>query len=971
MRAPTNLDRFKSILPYASEMFGVYQPMIGWRSKRQLKRTADSQLSTREPLIAQLADRYSGNVNVKFNADHYPELRSIEPGTLAARRLSPLQGSELLARIAQHLRDKLGPFRTPRDAGEWADFVDPSETKRILNENIFPTWQEAAWRDIRQALALPRLPGESTDAFDGRVEDELAARKSRALVRLERESASAGMLADLLQKEALTLLQSLFYGPPNIVTAGNLDAILKTLQPTFDDPFATFDPRADVKDVSLSPIGIVHLFRQYFFEFDTFLGTPVSHVWLSPGSSVELIETSSRKITTERTVEAVYETIVKSERTTTEQDDVSDAIRQENRNDSKLGFSMTVNQSWPTGDATATGSLNLDGTQMTAREQTHKRMRQQSDKLSTEIRQSYKSTFKTVAEVTDTSSKRYLLANSTKRLINYELRRKMRQVGVQVQDIGTYLCWQTFVDEPGQVLGLANLVHIAQPPDLAPQPNQKEIAPPPSPVQKPFTVNTAWTYTDGPRRPHLDKGYIPLGTIALPIQIDPGYEIQRSADGRVALYQTAAQGEDFNGVWGFVGAFMGTNQLEIGLLVAGSAMDWDKHVDFTLTGEVSLVPTAARLAEIAAANAKIIADRAAATRAEQRAQEEAFYRAAKERIEQASAIKPRKFEELREEERTVVYRALIRDLMTSQLYNLPDRFLSQEIIDQNRELRHVLSELINAVFDIDKMLYFVAPEWWKPRRHYSQFLGRKAPTPTGFGKASKPTTQGVVGNEMVVNWADNEIRTDNYYMTNASEPARLGSSLGWLLQLDGDNHRNAFLNAPWVKAVIPVRPGKEQAAINWLQNVNVEGTGGLDMPYAAPDAELVKIHDELLAANPDDPVADHPTIADTIRYLCQQVSKKHAESVTVRKFPGGIDVPDDDRVSSTPVERVFEHGFYPLQGGFRVNPQDPDPHNPDTNFQVFDQWVEVLPTDQIVPVEVAYDPITGRQVPLPEVADAE
>ena len=53
-----------------------------------------------------------------------------------------------------------------------------------------------------------------------------------------------------------------------------------------------------------------------------------------------------------------------------------------------------------------------------------------------------------------------------------------------------------------------------------------------------------------------------------------------------------------------------------------------------------------------------------------------------------------------------------------------------------------------------------------------------------------------------------ENRVDNYYITEESIPAKLGSSLGWLLQLDGDNLRNAFLNAPWVKAVIPIRPGQ-------------------------------------------------------------------------------------------------------------------------------------------------------------------
>src|SRR5581483_10540979 len=69
--------------------------------------------------------------------------------------------------------------------------------------------------------------------------------------------------------------------------------------------------------------------------------------------------------------------------------------------------------------------------------------------------------------------------------------------------------------------------------------------------------------------------------------------------------------------------------------------------------------------------------------------------------------------------------------------------------------------------------------------------------------------------------------------------AKLGSSLGWLLQLDGDNLRNAFLNAPWVKAVIPIRPGKELAALNWLMHAHVEGTDGIDARYqAGTEAEL-------------------------------------------------------------------------------------------------------------------------------------
>lgn len=43
-----------------------------------------------------------------------------------------------------------------------------------------------------------------------------------------------------------------------------------------------------------------------------------------------------------------------------------------------------------------------------------------------------------------------------------------------------------------------------------------------------------------------------------------------------------------------------------------------------------------------------------------------------------------------------------------------------------------------------------------------------------------------------------------------SEPAPLGSSLGWLIQLDGDRRRNEFINSPWARICIPIRPGRER-----------------------------------------------------------------------------------------------------------------------------------------------------------------
>ncbi|MNP76422.1 hypothetical protein D3C76_1736550 [compost metagenome] len=68
------------------------------------------------------------------------------------------------------------------------------------------------------------------------------------------------------------------------------------------------------------------------------------------------------------------------------------------------------------------------------------------------------------------------------------------------------------------------------------------------------------------------------------------------------------------------------------------------------------------------------------------------------------------------EERIVVYRSLISSLMTETQYTAVDP-----------RGRHVLSEFINSIFDVDKMLYFVAPDWWKPR----QLRARQFLSPSG------------------------------------------------------------------------------------------------------------------------------------------------------------------------------------------------------------------------------------------------
>src|SRR5688572_27570495 len=440
MKRIGDLTPFTNILPYASEIFGVYQPLIGWRSKRQVERMQRGFTVDMARARNGLLSRFVADVD----ANLVREGRPLEIGRLGIGAVAPRQVKSTQTIIGDRIV-RLLPPRGRLEEAAW-DVIDERGLTKILQREVLPQIQ--TWLGDQQS-------------------DRGGNAAAMAAEQLGRESSMAGLLLHLKKTRQFDALEELFFKP-------NRDLAKLQAFAQFRNPLDFIDPTKEIDRATLSPIGVVHLFRQFFFEFDTFLGPPVGHVWLSPGAVVELVEVSTRRTLVEKTLEQSLETVVKTEKSLTEEDEISDAVKEENRSETKFGMNATVNQGWIGGEATASSSLNLDSTQSKAREHTHRQMRQQTEKLSTEIRRNVKSTFRTVTETTDMSSKRYVLNNTTGNLINYELRRKMRQVGVQVQDIGTYLCRQTFVDDPGRNLGVAKLVHIAKDPELG------AIAPPES-----------------------------------------------------------------------------------------------------------------------------------------------------------------------------------------------------------------------------------------------------------------------------------------------------------------------------------------------------------------------------------------------------------------------------------------------------------------------------------------------------------
>jgi hypothetical protein len=889
-----DIEKYKGIPPYASELYGVYQPLLGWQSNLT-KKWIQHGGSLVDPRIKDILDGriLPGLQHMDEGTDSLFIGSPLEPG----RGKSPytvLLSKDLNSELLELMRVRVQFFvdshegRLP-EGSEWTTVIDINDLMNIEGGSLRKANNIYRDRLIHEFI---------TSGLQHGTDEYLNWKRKNYFEPMQYESQIATFL--LFHAEGQpgydpNELKKLF----TVRTSPSLSEILRS-----PDPLANIDPND--KSGALSPVGLVHLFRQYFFDLGTFLGEPVEHIWLSPGTTIELVEVSTRKVITERSLETFTESINRSERSVTLKDELSDAVKDENQNSTKLGVSQSNTVNLYVYQGTVSTNFGIESTRKNSREATHKQNREQNEKLSSEIKQNFKSVFKTVTETTDTRSRRHIIQNPSNELINYELRRKMRRVGVQIQDIGIGLCWQVFIDEPGKSLGLSNLVHIAEPADLQSQPNQKEISYPPR-LLKGFETEVVWTATNDWRYPD-NEGYVTFFTFQLPVQPDTGYELEVPQNGFVDLYIKSKGGRDYEDspfakagrLIALTGRLVDTTQIKVG--VKSSRLKWNRNVNFSVTAELAFVPTAEVKKQIDDGNEKIRKDGQAAKREEERLAKEAFFKAAKERIELASDVKPRPSWDLREEERTVVYRALIKRLML-------DSWDVSESEEDNLPLSHVRSEIIRSLFDVDSMLYFVAPEWWRQRDHYSQFIGNSPIQPLGFGK--KRPSHGALGNEVITNWSNSEVRPDNYYITDKSQPAKLGSSLGWLLQLDGDNLRNAFLNAPWVKAVIPIRPGREKAALNWLKSIEGHENDGWNTSYLGDD----------------DPEFQNKTIGEVLEIIADRLEQRNGDIQNVLE-----------------ADKVFEKGFDYLEDGFDAGL----PAN-----KVFSQWVSILPTDQIVAVEYA------------------
>jgi hypothetical protein len=132
----TDLTDYTTVLPYASELFGVYQPLLGWKSRRIAQRIADGYRSDRSSLLDKLIREFSGIVEIRY-ADNQRVDIALKPGVLAGGKIRSFD-SVVLDRIAV----TLPPFDALEPA-TWQAAVTADRVNAILKKDVVDFYTRA------------------------------------------------------------------------------------------------------------------------------------------------------------------------------------------------------------------------------------------------------------------------------------------------------------------------------------------------------------------------------------------------------------------------------------------------------------------------------------------------------------------------------------------------------------------------------------------------------------------------------------------------------------------------------------------------------------------------------------------------------------------------------------------------------------------------------------------------------------
>lgn len=532
---------------------------------------------------------------------------------------------------------------------------------------------------------------------------------------------------------------------------------------------------------ALSPIGIVHFYRQLYFNTIEGYGPVEEAFTIAPLETFEVVLENVRRQIHEEQTEMGLEVVSESATESKNLDEISDKVSSMVQRDFSAGMSANVSGGIGVWQVGASANFTLGMNSQNSKEIATRRLQEVTKRASERITKSYAFKTRDLTETVTTSMTRRVIKNDGADPVSYGLRRVMRKVNVKVQDLGPSLVWQLYVRNPGRGLARSRFVHFREEEQLAVPDIPPGVPPRPKGSMDGGQSTSAITIENGPDG---------VARYWVTIKITVGSDRQVTA---ITIDQISdlsepdkedASPSPVQGVPTPNPVFNAATNTWLCKAAVAPGNSYSVSVTYTYRWD----PSKAVMDEWEAQR------KAAVAVLTQQAMTEQFERS-KQLITKRSKIRPRPANDLRREER---YEVMNR--MVSTLFAHADN----PSVPSPLEI-----EYFHRYFDIDMMFVYNHPSWWKPR--YG----------AGDAGAGRPA----------------------YEITEESDTAPMGSSLGWLLQLDGDTRRNEFINSPWVRVCLPMRAGREREAIAWLAK-HVEGEVGYD-PVAEPLAGLLASIEEM------------------------------------------------------------------------------------------------------------------------------
>src|SRR5262245_16416320 len=239
-----DFERFKGSLPYASELFGIYQPLLGWKSTMTMGRMARNKADALRNFSERALSRTKANVLVKYE-NGILTVDNLRVSDIVQTQYVIRVPLEIDAIVARFVAARLPIDRPPTEGGR----------KNFLDRDWLDEQLQVAKSILESFVLRDRVPPEATTEMLKYIQTMRGAdrqdRSPEQIIKwlLDREVAVASYLL-WLRDNQVTTLEMLFYR--------------RATDPFGDIAFMERDPLAMIGtaglEAVLSPIGVVHLF---------------------------------------------------------------------------------------------------------------------------------------------------------------------------------------------------------------------------------------------------------------------------------------------------------------------------------------------------------------------------------------------------------------------------------------------------------------------------------------------------------------------------------------------------------------------------------------------------------------------------------------------------------------------------------------------------------------------------------------